>query len=123
MGSKPSIDYGVMVHSRTEYMERMKTWKGDAGLRFESLLISKPNLGSSHILPLIRNRRDRDTKWLGRSPLRKYCTPVRSDSSPNQRRYEAAPVYSRYWEREIERVDDPFDSTASSFNGPVVNRL
>jgi len=34
-----------MAHSRTEYWQCPQEWtgKGDAGLRFESLLVSKPS--------------------------------------------------------------------------------
>ena len=50
-GSKLSIDYGVMAHSRTEYRNSHNdSRKGDAGLRFESLLISKINCGKLELV-------------------------------------------------------------------------
>jgi len=47
-GSKLSIGYGVMEHSRTEY--EIQSQKGDAGLRFESLLVSKLNCGEVELV-------------------------------------------------------------------------
>ena len=50
-GSKLSIGYGVMEHSRTEY--EVQSQKGDAGLRFESLLVSKIKATIAQLVELL----------------------------------------------------------------------